>query len=118
LAHRAAPCHGPAVHESVVTRAPLPSTPSKSRRGRDPQPSRPEERVLPRRLGRYQLFAHIGRGGMADIYLAQADAGLGGLRLVVIKEVLSRLAHSREFAEMLVSEAKLAAKLSHANIVK
>jgi serine/threonine-protein kinase len=76
------------------------------------------ELLLPRRLGRYTLFAHIGRGGMADIYLAQADTGLGGSRLVVIKEVLPALAHSAEFAEMLVSEAKLAAKLSHANVVK
>ena len=74
--------------------------------------------MLPRRLGRYQLFAHIGRGGMADIFLAQADAGLGGSRLVVIKEVLPKLAHSAGFAEMLVSEAKLAARLSHANVVK
>ena len=74
--------------------------------------------LLPRRLGRYQLFAHIGRGGMADIFLAQADAGLGGSRLVVIKEVLPKLAHSAGFAEMLVSEAKLAARLSHANVVK
>jgi serine/threonine-protein kinase len=76
-------------------------------------------RILPRRLGRYQLFAHIGRGGMADIYLAQADTGFGdATRLVVIKEVLPQLAHSAEFAEMLVSEAKLAARLSHANVVK
>lgn len=76
-------------------------------------------RVLPRRLGRYRLFAHIGRGGMADIYLAQAEVGFGdATRLVVIKEVLPRFAHSAEFAEMLVSEAKLAARLDHANVVK
>ncbi len=76
-------------------------------------------RVLPRRLGRYRLFAHIGRGGMADIYLAQAEIGCGdATRLVVIKEVLPQFAHSGEFAEMLVSEAKLAARLDHANVVK
>jgi serine/threonine-protein kinase len=75
-------------------------------------------KILPRRLGRYQLFAHIGRGGMADIYLARADTSLGdATRLVVIKEVLPRLVHGPGFAEMLVSEAKLAAKLSHANVV-
>ena len=56
---------------------------------------------------------------MADIYLAQADTGFGdATRLVVIKEVLPRLSHTTDFAEMLVSEAKLAAKLSHANVVK
>jgi serine/threonine-protein kinase len=56
---------------------------------------------------------------MADIYLAQADTGFGdATRLVVIKEVLPQLSHSDDFAEMLVSEAKLAARLSHANVVK
>src|SRR6185437_15099588 len=75
--------------------------------------------ILPRRLGRYHLFAHIGRGGMADIYLAQAETALGDARrLVVIKEMLSMLAHSTQFSDMLVAEAKLAARLDHANIVK
>ncbi len=75
-------------------------------------------RMLPRKLGRYTLFDHVGRGGMADIYLAQASTELGASRLVVIKEVLPALSWSSEFAEMLVSEAKLAAHLSHANVVK
>ncbi len=73
---------------------------------------------LPRKLGRYTLFDHIGRGGMADIYLAQACTEFGASRLVVIKEVLPALAWSAEFAEMLVSEAKLASVLSHANVVQ
>jgi len=56
---------------------------------------------------------------MADIYLAQAETGLGDTRrLVVIKEVLPLLAHSPELSEMLVSEARLASVLNHANIVK
>jgi eukaryotic-like serine/threonine-protein kinase len=105
------------VHEALA-----PSMPATTKRARGALRSRPPvdapERVLPRRVGRYTLFAHIGRGGMADIYLAQADTGLGGTRLVVIKEVLTKLAHSDEFADMLVSEAKLAARLSHANVVK
>lgn len=95
----------------------LPSRARRPQRSRPPVKAEPD-RLLPRKLGRYTLFAHIGRGGMADIYLAQADTGLGGSRLVVIKEVLPKLAHSAEFAEMLVSEAKLAARLSHANVVK
>jgi eukaryotic-like serine/threonine-protein kinase len=75
-------------------------------------------RMLPRKLGRYTLFDHIGRGGMADIFLAQSRTELGASRLVVIKEVLPSLSWSSEFAEMLVGEAKLAAHLSHANVVK
>src|SRR5688572_14910152 len=69
-------------------------------------------------MGRFTLFDHVGRGGMADIYLARARTGLGGSRLVVIKEVLPELADSPLFADMLVAEAKLAARLGHANVVK
>ena len=75
-------------------------------------------RTLPQRLGRYTLFDHIGRGGMADIYLAKAKTGLGGSRLVVVKEVLPHLAADDRFAEMLIAEAKIAARVAHANVVK
>ena len=77
----------------------------------------PVGRVLPHRLGRYTLFDHVGRGGMADIYLASVKTGLGGSRLCVVKEVLAHLADSPRFAEMLTAEAKLAARLSHAIVV-
>src|SRR5262249_45438891 len=75
-------------------------------------------RPLPQRLGPYMLFDHIGRGGMADIYLAKQETSLGATRLVVVKEVLASLAHRASFAELLVAEAKLAARLGHANVVK
>lgn len=75
-------------------------------------------RTLPQRLGRYTLFDHIGRGGMADIYLAKAKTGLGGSRLVVVKEVLPHLAADERFSEMLIAEAKIAARVQHANVVQ
>ncbi|MFO0762120.1 MAG: protein kinase [Byssovorax sp.] len=94
-------------------------------RGSEPRRAEPKARpaqspirLLPRRIGRYTLFDHIGRGGMADIYLAEVETDLGGRRLVVIKEVLPSIADSAEFAEMLITEAKLASMLSHANVVK
>src|SRR5688500_6787134 len=43
--------------------------------------------ALPRRFGRYQLFDRIGRGGMADIFLARAATELGAERLVVVKQI-------------------------------
>jgi len=73
--------------------------------------------TLPKRVGRYVLFDHIGRGGMADIYLARAKTDFDGGRLVCIKEVLPKYAASASYADMLVTEAKLAAQLSHANVV-
>ncbi len=55
---------------------------------------------------------------MADIYLARARTELGAARLVVVKEVAPKLAHDERYAEMLVSEAKLSAKLRHASVVQ
>jgi eukaryotic-like serine/threonine-protein kinase len=73
---------------------------------------------LPRKLGRYALFDFVGRGGMAEIYLARADLELGASRLCVVKEILPHLASDPTFSEMLLCEAKLASRLSHANIVQ
>jgi eukaryotic-like serine/threonine-protein kinase len=73
---------------------------------------------LPRRFGRYALFDFIGKGGMAEIFLARAETELGATRLCVVKEILPHLANDAEFADMLIFEAKLAARLSHANIVQ
>ena len=74
-------------------------------------------RPLPSRLGRYLLFDHVGRGGMADIYLARVETDLGGSRRVIVKEVLPKHAESPVFSSMLIAEAKTAAELSHANVV-
>jgi serine/threonine protein kinase len=73
---------------------------------------------LPRALGRYTLFDKIGQGGMADIFLARAQTELGATRLVVVKQILPRLAESPEFSDLLITEAKLAARLDHANVVQ
>jgi serine/threonine-protein kinase len=81
-----------------------------------PLPS--DEPPLPRCIGRYTLFDKIGRGGMADIFLAREQTDLGISRLVVIKQILPHLAASREFSDLLITEAKLAARLDHANVVQ
>jgi eukaryotic-like serine/threonine-protein kinase len=73
---------------------------------------------LPRAFGPYLLFDQIGKGGMAEIFLARAQGELGGTRLCVVKEIIPAFSAHTRFAEMLIHEAKLAAKLDHANIVK
>ena len=74
---------------------------------------------LPRTFGRYVLFDLIGKGGMAEIYLAKArTTEAGGSRLVVVKQILAELSENARFAEAFVQEAKLAARLSHANVVQ
>src|SRR5215472_15944865 len=73
---------------------------------------------LPRKFGRYTLFDLIGRGGMAEIFLAHESLELGGQRRCVVKQIIPSFAEHPQFAEMLVHEAKLAARLDHANIVQ
>ncbi len=73
---------------------------------------------MPRAFGRYLLFDDVGRGGMAEIYLARLSTDSGAARHVVVKEILPHYAERADFAEMLVREAKLAARLSHKNVVQ
>ncbi len=73
---------------------------------------------LPRKFARYTLFDFVGRGGMAEIYLGRSTTELGAARLSVVKLILSDYAALPKFAEMLTFEAKLAAQLSHANVVQ
>ena len=91
--------------------------PPRMETGVQPAPTTGEE-ALPRSFGRYVLFDHIGRGGMADIYLAQMRTSLGGGRNVVVKQVLPALGDDLAFRAMLTEEAKLAAHLNHANVVQ
>src|SRR5882757_7061814 len=81
-------------------------------------PSAPLELPLPCNIGRYTLFDRVGRGGMADIYLARTTTDLGASRLVVVKQILANLAAIPEFSDLLITEAKLAARLNHANVVQ
>jgi serine/threonine-protein kinase len=69
-------------------------------------------------FGRYVLFDRIGRGGMANIFLARADTSLGGSRLCVVKQILTELGNDSTFERALIAEAKLAARLTHANVVQ
>lgn len=71
----------------------------------------------PAMLDRYQLIGEIASGGMATVFLARL-AGVGGFsRLVAIKRLHPHLAREREFVEMFLDEARLAAGIHHQNVV-
>src|SRR6187431_3441229 len=54
---------------------------------------------------------------MAEVFLAQ-QRGLEGFdRRVAVKRILPHLADSQDFVKMFLGEAKLAAQLSHPNVV-
>lgn len=69
-------------------------------------------------MGVYKVGARIGRGGMAEVFLAIQE-GLGGFeKLVVIKRIRDHLCLNEEFVQMFLDEARLAANLQHPNVVQ
>ncbi len=69
-------------------------------------------------FGRYRLVAPLASGGMAEVWRARADGPAGVQREVALKLVRGAPGGSADFARMLVEEARLAARLHHANIVQ
>jgi serine/threonine protein kinase len=68
------------------------------------------------RLGRYELLARLAAGGMGEIFLARLEGAAGFEKLYVVKRILPHLADDARFRQMLISEAQIAAKMSHGNI--
>src|SRR5438477_5290677 len=68
------------------------------------------------RLGRYELLARLATGGMGEIFLARLEGVAGFEKLYVVKRILPHLADDGRFRQMLIAEARIASKLSHANI--
>jgi len=69
-------------------------------------------------LGKYQLIAELGHGGMAQVFLALASGPAGFNKLVVIKQIRGQFAEDPEFLSMFLDEARLAARLNHPNVVQ
>lgn|GEM_PF-270369 len=69
-------------------------------------------------FGRYRLLERLGQGGMAEVFKAKSYGVEGFEKVVVIKRILPELAQSDEFVDLFIHEAKLAVRLSHANIVQ
>lgn len=73
---------------------------------------------MPQRLGRYLLTKRLGVGGMAEVFLAQQDGPAGFSKLCVVKRILPHLAEDVRFVQMFQREARVAAMLTHTNIVQ
>ncbi len=74
--------------------------------------------ILPvdRVLGRYRLCFEIASGGMASVYLARAEGPAGFGKVFAVKQIHPHLAKERQFQEMFMDEARLAARLNHPNV--
>ncbi len=68
-----------------------------------------------KRIGRYEVQKHLGRGGMADVYLGY-DVELE--RPVALKIMLPGMAQDQQFVARFRREARTAARLNHPNIVQ
>jgi serine/threonine-protein kinase len=67
---------------------------------------------------KYHPILELGRGGMAEVYLA-VTLGQGGFtKLVVLKKTRAEFSQDPEFVTMFLDEARLAARLNHPNVVQ
>lgn len=73
--------------------------------------------ALPVVLDKHTVLGAIGRGGMADVYLAMAHGPSGVRKLVVIKRMRAGNEVDSTLARMFLDEGRVAALLSHANVV-
>ncbi len=83
----------------------------------DPRPlvARPAER---RAFGRYELLERIASGGMADVYRARLTGAAGVSKPVAIKRMRPEQAGRDGLVQLFIEEARVAAGLSHGNIVQ
>jgi serine/threonine protein kinase len=90
----------------------------KSARGDKETPAGPTAAWVPgTRFANYEIESLLATGGMAEVWRANMQGVAGFEKRVVIKTMLTSLQHRRELVDMFVSEASLAARLSHPNIV-
>ncbi|MGE0547072.1 MAG: serine/threonine protein kinase [Kofleriaceae bacterium] len=68
-------------------------------------------------LGKYQLSARLGGGGMAEVFIGSTIGAEGFSRPVAIKRVLPGFSDNSGFAKMFVAEARISSQLVHPNIV-
>ncbi len=67
------------------------------------------------KLGRYEIRAKIGEGGMGEVYLAQDTSELG--RTVALKIVSAEVAKDKDRLQRFTQEARTVSNLNHPNIL-
>jgi hypothetical protein len=68
--------------------------------------------------GNYYLLEKVAVGGMAELFKAKQRGVHNFQKIVAIKRILPHLSDNDEFVTMFIDEAKLAAQLTHPNIVQ
>lgn len=78
---------------------------------------RPSTIPIPIMSERYRPLFKLDSGGMAEVYVAEAESMAGFKKKVAIKRILPSLLKDERFVRMFLDEARLSLHLSHANIV-
>jgi len=74
--------------------------------------------LIPDRFGKYRVLRRIASGGMAEVYLCRLSGEHGFRKRVAVKVMHPRHADDPRFRELFSREARLAASLSHPNLVQ
>ncbi len=69
-------------------------------------------------MAQYEILRSLDRGGMAEVFLARLVGVEGFEKRVVLKRVLPHLSGDARLLQRFVDEARVAARLSHPNIVQ
>ena len=93
------------------------TTPDERDRAKAPSGPLPSPWVPGTRFSSYEIESRLAVGGMAEVWRAKINGLEGFEKRIVIKTMLTNLHHRADLTEMFVSEASLAARLSHPNIV-
>lgn len=66
---------------------------------------------------KYRPLFKLDSGGMAEVYVAEAESMAGFTKKVAIKRILPGLLKDERFVRMFLDEARLSLNLNHANVV-
>lgn len=66
----------------------------------------------------YEVVKRLGQGGMADVVLARRQGPGGFAKEMAVKRLLPEFASDRNFLDMFLQEARLAARINHPNVVQ
>ncbi len=102
---------------SKADSAPSAEVPAKGPVTPPPAPQVPISQAV-EEYGNYYLLEKIAVGGMAELFKAQQRGVQGFQKIVAIKRILPHLSDNEDFVTMFIDEAKLAAQLTHPNIVQ
>lgn len=69
------------------------------------------------RVGRYELFMQLAKGGMATVHLGRALGAGSFARAVAIKRLHEQYAEDPDFRQMFLNEAQILARIRHPNVV-